>query len=609
MQTLTGRQLCLRLMKYIAPYWDALTVALTCMIAMAATMPMLAALVLSMMDGVITGKNLELMQLILLGIIGIFTVRGVAGHIGAYTINWLGNKLVMDLRMKMFDKLLALPVRYCDGHAEYDSVSGITSGTGQLARTFTGLVTVMVKDTFTILGLLGWMFYVDWEFSLLALLIISVAVLILRLIMKRLRAMELKAGQITDGLSRVLKDSVENQWVVKLHGGEKYEHERMKEQAGEVSRLVMKQIAMASLHVPLIQITTAVSLGTIVYIAAQQASADEITAGGFASLVAAMLMLIAPVKRVAGVKEALHLGLANAERVFWLLDQETEPDTGTISIERARGELKLEQVSFHHHRHGREKNSETDPKVDPKAGSEAHLEHGAASCFVLRDVTLTIQPGEKVALVGLRGSTVALARLVARFVNPSSGRILLDGHDLKNLRLASLRANISFVSADTAIFNDTIAANIAYGVMSRATEGMVTAAALSAHASEFIRQMPEGLQTLVGEQGVNLDGGQRLRIAIARALLKNSPVLLLDEAFETMDSEPMHHVEAALDAVMEGRTTLVIAHRLATVEKADRVVLLDHGRIVESGSHQELLARRGAYPAFARRLLEPGDGR
>ncbi|WP_074796494.1 ABC transporter transmembrane domain-containing protein [Nitrosospira briensis] len=608
MQTITGRQLCLWLMKYIAPYWDALTVALTCMIAMAATMPMLAALVLSMVDGVITGKNLELMQLILLGIVGIFTVRGVAGHIGAYTINWVGNKLVMDLRMKMFDKLLALPGRYCDGHAEYNPVLGITSGTSQLARTFTGLVTVMVKDTFTILGLLGWMFYLDWEFSLLALLIISAAVLILRLITKRLHTMELKAGQITDGLTPVLKDSVENQWVVKLHGGENYEHQRMKEQAEEVSRLVMKQMAMASLHVPLIQITTAVSLAIIIYITAQQASSDEITAGGFASLVAAMLMLIAPVKRVAGVKEALHLGLANAEPVFWLLDQETEPDTGTISIERARGELKLEQISFHH-RPGREKNSEADPKVDPKAGSEVHLEHGAASYSVLRDVTLTIQPGEKVALMGLRGSTVALARLVARFVNPSSGRILLDGHDLKNLRLASLRANISFVSADTAIFNDTIAANIAYGVMSRATEGMVTAAALSAHASEFIRQMPEGLQTLVGEQGVNLDGGQRLRIAIARALLKNSPVLLLDEAFETMDSEPMHHVEAALDAVMEGRTTLVIAHRLATVEKADRVVLLDHGRIVESGSHQELLARRGAYPAFARRLLEPGDGR
>jgi subfamily B ATP-binding cassette protein MsbA len=461
----------------------------------------------------------------------------------------------------------------------------------------------MVKDTFTILGLLGWMFYLDWEFSLLALLIISAAVLILRLITKRLHAMELKAGQITDGLTPVLKDSVENQWVVKLHGGENYEHQRMKEQAEEVSRLVMKQMAMASLHVPLIQITTAVSLAIIIYITAQQASSDEITAGGFASLVAAMLMLIAPVKRVAGVKEALHLGLANAERVFWLLDQEAEPDTGKITIERAQGELKLEQVGF---RLGREKNSEADPTVGPKAGSEVHLAPDAASCLVLRDVTLTIQPGERVALMGLRGSTVALARLVARFVNPTSGRILLDGHDLKNLKLASLRANISFVSADTAIFNDTIAANIAYGVMSRATEGMVTAAALSAHASEFIRQMPEGLQTRVGEQGVNLDGGQRLRIAIARALLRNSPILLLDDAFETMNSESIHHVQAAVDAAMEGRTTLVIANRLATVEKADRVVLLHKGRIVDTGSHQELLARGGTYPIFARRLLEPG---
>ena len=434
MQTITGRQFYLRLMRYIAPYWDALTVSLTCMIAMAATMPMLAALVLSMVDGVITGKNLELMQLILLGIIGIFAMRGVAGQVGAYTINWVGNKLAMDLRMKMFDKLLALPGHYCDGHTEYSPVLGITSGTSQLARTFTGLVTVMVKDTFTILGLLGWMFYLDWEFSLLALLIISAAVLILRLITKRLHAMELKAGQITDGLSRVLKDSVENQWVVKLHGGEKYEHQRMKEQAEEVSRLVMKQMAMASLYVPLIQITTAVSLAIIVYITAQQASADEITAGGFASLVAAMLMLIAPVKRVAGVKEALHLGLATAERVFWLLDQEAEPDAGTITIERPRGELKLEQVSFYHHGGG--KNTEADPEADPKAGSEARLEPDAKS--LLRDVTLTIQAGERVALIGLRASTIALARLVPRFVNPTSGRIMLDGHDLKSLKLASL---------------------------------------------------------------------------------------------------------------------------------------------------------------------------
>jgi subfamily B ATP-binding cassette protein MsbA len=597
MQTITGRGLCLRLMKYIAPYWDALILALTCMIAMAATVPMLAALVLSIMDGVIAGKNLELMQLILLGIIGLFTVRGLAGHIGAYTINWVGNKLVMDLRMEMFDKLLTLPARYYADYPDYPDysegspVSVITSGTSQIAGTFTSLVTVVVKDTFTVLGLLGWMFYLNWELSVLALLMTSVVLLIVRIITGRLQGMELEAEKTTDGLSQVLKDSVENQLVVKLHGGEKYERQRMKEQAEGVSRFIMKRMAIASLYVPLIQIITAAALVVIIYIAAQQASTGEITSGGFASLTVAVLMLIAPVKRIAGVKEALQVGLTSAERVFWLLNQEAEFDTGTVTIEHARGELKLEQVSF---RHGREKNS------------EAGFEPDARSCPLLRDVTLTIQPGERVALVGLRGSTAALASLVPRFVNPTSGKILLDGHDLKSLKLASLRANIAFVSRDTAIFNDTIAANIAYGVMSRATEGMITAAASAAHASEFIRQMPEGLQTLVGEQGVKLTGGQRLRIAIARALLKNSPILLLDEAYGTIDSASMPNVQSALDTVMGGRTTLIIANRLATVEKADRVVMLDNGRIIEIGNHQELLARGGAYAKFARTLLEPG---
>src|SRR5687768_15056217 len=249
MQTITGRRLCLRLMKYIAPYWDALILALTCMIAMAATVPMLAALVLSIVDDVIAGKNPELMQLILLGIIGLFTVRGLAGHIGAYTINWVGNKLVMDLRVEMFDKLLTLPPHYCADYPDYPEgspVSGITSGASQIARTFTGLVTVLVKDTFAVLGLLGWMLYLNWELSVLALLMTSVILLIVQIITERLRGMELEAGQTMDGLSRVVKDSVENQLVVKLHGGEKYERQRMKEQAEEASRFVMKRMVIAS---------------------------------------------------------------------------------------------------------------------------------------------------------------------------------------------------------------------------------------------------------------------------------------------------------------------------------------------------------------------------
>lgn len=592
MRTITSRQLCLRLMHYIAPYWDALMLALICMIAMAATVPILAALVLPMLDGVIARRNLELIQLILLGIIGLFTVRGVAGQIGAYAINWVGNKLVMDLRTEMFDKLLTLPAHYYAGRPSTSIVSRITLGTNQLARAFVDLVTVMVKETFTVLGLLGWMLYLNWELSMLALLMTSVILFIIRKITGRLLGMEREAGQTMEGLSRVLNNSVENRLVVNLHGGEKYERQRVREQTEEISRFVMKRMVIASLYVPLMQIASAVMLVVIGYFAAQQASADEITAGGFASLIAAILMLIAPVKRIAGIKEALDGGLIAAESVFSLLDQEAETDTGTLTLEHARGELRFEHVCFPY---DRLKHPEAHSKID---ASDAKL------CSVFRDFTLTIQPGERVALVGFRGSAAALASLVPRFLNPASGRILFDGHDLNSLKLTSLRSNIAFVSPDTAIFNDTIAANIAYGVMNRATEGMITAAARAAHASEFIREMPEGLQTQVGEHGVKLTGGQRMRVAIARALLKNSPVLLLDEAFGTIDAESMHHVQAALDAVMEGRTTLVIANRLATVEKADRVVLVDKERIVETGSHLEMLAKGGAYARFARTLFE-----
>ncbi|SOD40822.1 ABC transporter transmembrane domain-containing protein [Nitrosovibrio sp. Nv4] len=596
MRTITSRQLCQRVMRYIAPYWDALILALTCMIAMAATVPMLTALVQPMLDGAIAGKNLELMQLVLLGTVGLFAVRGVTGHIGAYAISWVGNKMAVDLRTEMFDKLLILPSCYYVAHPSGSLVFTITSGASLVARAFTDLVTVMVKDTFTVLGLLGWMLYLNWELSLLTLLMVSVILLIMRIVTERLHGMGLEVGQTVDGLSRAVQDSVENHLVVKLHGGEKYEHQRMREQADTVSRFVMKRMAIASLCVPLAQIATAAALAIIIYVSGQQAFANEVTAGGFASLTAAMLMLVAPVRRIAGARQVLQSGLIAAESVFSLLDQEAEPDNGTIIIERAQGELRFEQVSFCR---DREKNIHADPEATP----EANIGSCGEPCSALRDITLTIRPYEMVALVGFRGSAAALANMVPRFANPTSGKILLDGHDLKSLKLASLRANIAVISAETTLFNDTIAANIAYGATCRATEAKITAAAQAAHASEFIRKMPEGLQTLVGEQGVKLTSGQRLRIVIARVLLKNPPILVLDEAYGPMDYESVHHVNAALDTLMQGRTSLVIANSLSTLEKADRIVLLDKGRVIGVGSHQELLARGGAYTSLARTFL------
>jgi subfamily B ATP-binding cassette protein MsbA len=336
----------------------------------------------------------------------------------------------------------------------------------------------------------------------------------------------------------------------------------------------MKQAAATAANVPIVQMVAAIALAVIVYLVTLQSQADETTVGGFVSFIMAMLMLTAPLKRLTGVSEYLQRGLAAAESVFALLDTEGETDSGTETIGRARGELQFNHVQFAYSTDGR---------------------------HALRDIALYIAAGENVALVGASGSgKTTLANLVPRFYTPTGGRITLDGHDLNDLALASLRANIALVSQEVVLFNDTVAANIAYGQMREVSETEIIAAATAAHAMEFIRDWPEGLNTLVGERGVKLSGGQRQRIAIARAILKNAPILILDEATSALDSESERHVQAALETLMQGRTTLVIAHRLSTIEKADRIVVLQKGEIVEIGTHHELLARGGVYAQLHR---------
>ena len=564
-----SRALYLRLLGYVKPYWRMFALSLVALILTAATEPLLPALFKPLLDEGFVAKDRDFIRWVPLLLLALFIVRGVTSFVSTYCMAWVGSRLVMDLRAAMFDKLMTLPTRYFDQNPSGQLIAHLAFNVTQVTQSATSSLTTVVRDSVRVLGLLGYLLWLNWQLTPIVFAMAPLTLGVVRIASKRLRGLSRKAQQNIGDLTQVVDEAVGGHRVVKLYGGEEYEQGRFRQAANLARLFEMKRVAANAVYEPVIQFIAAVALAIIVYIAAGQASENATTVGGFVAFFMSMLLLFAPLKRLTAVNDQLQRGLAAAETIFSMLDQDAERDSGSRILSRTEGRLALRDVT---------------------------LTYPGKTVPALYGITLDIAPGETVALVGASGSgKTTLANLVPRFYDPDSGTIQLDGIDVRDIRLQNLRSHIALVSQDVVLFNDTLGHNIAYGSKRDATPDEIRSACIAAHAWDFIQALPDGLDTLIGENGMRLSGGQRQRIAIARAILKNAPLLILDEATSALDNESERHVQAALETLMENRTTLVIAHRLSTIERADRIVVLEGGRIVEIGSHSDLIAKRGRY--------------
>ncbi len=569
-----GYKIYLRLLVYGKPYWAMFSIGVIAMLLFAVTDTGFAFLIKTLTDsfaGTVTVYDYQQIKVMLpVAVIIIFIIRGVSGFFSVYNIAWIGRQVIKLLRGEVYQKFLNLPIQFLDQKSNAELLSKVTFNIEQVAESTSNILTVLIRDTLTIIVLSLYMVYLNPTLASVIFLVAPVIAILVRFLSLLFRRYSERIQDSMADVTHAIKETLQNHRIIKIFNGQDYESKKFSTINENNRKHNMKLFSTKAIGDAVTIFIASLGVAGVVYVATLEQVKSSMTVGDFSGFITAMVLLMTPLKRLTNVNAMIQKGIAAATSVFSLLDEDNEDDQGQLDTNDLNGSIDFKNVCFSYNR-----------------GENT-----------LDEINININPGETIAIVGKSGSgKTTLVNLIPRFYELKSGQLLIDSEDIKNYSLKSLRSNISLVTQEVTLFNDTIFNNIAYGKYS---DSEVRQVVTSAHMDEFINNLPDGLETLVGDQGILLSGGQRQRIAIARALLKNAPILILDEATSSLDSESEQYIQKALDQLMRNRTTLVIAHRLSTIENADRIIVLSKGRIVEQGNHNELIKQNAEYAALHR---------